>query len=58
MKTDIPSAGPTAEGIGVGIGTMLFPTPFVLFHNALALSRGVAFNPDDIGVIDNPVTDS
>ena len=41
----------------MGTGTLSVPMPFVLFHNALALSHGVAFNPDDIGVIDNPVTD-
>ena len=33
------------------------PVPFALCHNTLALYRGVAFNPDDIGIVDNPVTD-
>ena len=36
---------------------MLVPTPFALFHNTLTLYHGVAFNPDDIGVINIPVTD-
>ncbi len=33
------------------------PTPFGLVHNALTLSHGVTFNPDDIGIIYDPVTD-
>ena len=33
------------------------PTPFCLVHNTLAFSHGVAFNPDDIGVVDYPVAD-
>ena len=36
---------------------MSVPTPFCLVHNALTLSHSVAFNPDDIGVIDNPIAD-
>ena len=41
----------------MGTGMLSVPTPFVLFHNALALSHGVTFNPDDIGIIYDPVTD-
>ena len=47
----------TVVEIGVETSMMLVPTPFSLFHNSLALSHCVAFNPDDIGLIDNPDTD-
>ena len=33
------------------------PHAVCLVYNALALSHGIAFNSDNIGVIDNPVTD-
>lgn len=56
-ETGIPSAGPTVGEIGVGTSTLSIPTSFVLFHNALVLSHGAAFNADDIGVIGIPVTD-
>ena len=56
-KTDTPSGDPTVGIIGVGIGMMSAPTPFCLVRNALAFSHSVSFNPDNIGVIDNPVTD-
>ena len=36
---------------------MSVPTPFSLFPNSRALSHSVAFIPDDIGVVDNPVAD-
>ena len=36
---------------------MSVPTPFHLVNNTLALSPGVAFNADDMGVIDYPVAD-
>lgn len=58
MKTDTPSSvGPTVRKIGVETGMLSVSTPFDLFHIALAFSHGVAFNPGDIRVINNPGAD-